>query len=60
MQKKFAALLAAPVMMLASVVPAYAANPITGDNFNLALGLGLGGGALVLIAIVLVLTKKKK
>ena len=60
MIKKIAAIVAVPATLLASAVPSYAVNPLTGDNFNLALGLGLGGGALVLIVVVMLLTKKKK
>lgn len=50
----------AVAMFAMTTVTAFAGNPNTGDNFNLALMLGIAGGALVLIVVVLALTGKKK
>lgn len=54
-----ASIFAVVAMFAMTTVTAFAANPNTGDNFNLALMLGIAGGALVLIVIVLALTGKK-
>ncbi|WP_312645176.1 hypothetical protein [Hydrogenoanaerobacterium sp.] len=63
MNQKFAKLFAFISVMtltiVTTVVPVFAANPDTGDKFNLPLMLGIAGGALLLIIITLVLTGKK-